>query len=203
MNKKIGDFTWAWYEDDDDFWIVSGLIAGFDGEDVIIHTDCWIDLEPNEVGPYAMETKAKIDNLCDTKDEALNEVSYRYRMRVKEAFDSWELQNKAAKREAQRLHPAPEVPFKYKAGDEIFVVIPYASGMIVELHRGKVVATPQSANPRWFSFEDDKTKDQYMAPANFVAKTAEQAIDLYVGAKRQTILNEWIRKDASSNKTDM
>ena len=112
------------------------------------------------------------------------------------AFEDWEAQNRAAKKEAQKAHPAPKVPFKYKEGDEVYVIIPFASGMIVELHHGKVVSTPQSDNPRWFSFDDGSMRT--MAPTNFVASSADEAIALYTEAKKQAILKDFDRRQANA-----
>lgn len=190
----IGDSTWFWYEDDADFWIGRGIISGFEDDDVVvITTDCWIDLEPDETGPYAIEYKTTRDKLCDTRDDALNAAAAKYRERIEQAFEDWEAQNRAAKKEAQKLHPAPKVPFKYKEGDEVYVVIPFASGMIVELHHGKVVSTPQSDNPRWFPFDDGGMTT--MAPTSFVASSADEAIALYTEAKKQAIIKDFDRRN--------
>ena len=188
-NFDIGDDVWYWYYDDNDYHVWYGTIREFteDGKVYVTYMS-YIDLEDFEEEPFEVGFTLEPDQVFETRLEAVVDAALHHQELIDQAVtDELEQEEEAKKAWEERTRQV----FPFKTGDTVYVVIPYASGALVSLKQGTVEHTPQSENPKWFSFMPLKATVAEMAPIAFCASTPEEAAALYTESRYKCLIHEF------------
>ena len=183
----IGDDVWYWYYDDNDYHVWYGTIKEFTEDNKVYVTYIsYIDCEEYEEEPIEVGFTLKPDQIFETRLEAVVDAALEHQELIDQALTDELKQEEEAKKawEYRTRHVFP-----FKEGDTVYVVIPYASGALVELKQGTVEHKPQSDNPKWFSFMPLKSTTSEMAPVAFCGLTPEEAAKLYADSRYKCLLD--------------
>lgn len=191
---RAGDAVWFWYYDDGLYNVWFGNIQKIlnTGEFVIGYKS-YRDLEENENEPYNVDFTVKPNQVFWTRHEAEDAVTEEFRHEIVNYTDQ-ELEDYDI--DKYTFEHRNDITFDYEEGEHVYVVIPYASGALVELRAGVVETKPQSADPHWFMFKDDLDGKKIMAPTKFTAETEKDAAELYGECVRKGLLNDFYKRYA-------
>ena len=182
----IGDDVWYWYYDDNDYHVWYGTIKEFTEDGKVYATYIsYIDCEEYEEEPLEVGFTLEPEQIFSTRLEAVAAASLCHQEAIDQAVTDG-LKQEAAAKKAWEERTGQVFPFK--AEDIVYVVIPYASGALTELKEGIVQSTPQSDNPKWFSFLPAGCSVAEMAPTAFCASTPEEAARLYADSRYKCLL---------------
>lgn len=199
MNKKIGDDVWYWYYDDNDYHVWYGTIREFttDGRVYVTYMS-YIDIEEFEEEPFEVGFTLEPDQIFETRLEAVVDAALHHQEIIDQAVsDELEQEEEAKKAWEERTRQV----FSFDVGTHVYVVIPYASGALVELKEGTVEHKPQSKNPKWFSFLPKGQEVAEMAPVAFCGLTPEEAANLYADSRYKCLLDVF-NKDPNHERRD-